>query len=487
MIEKVIEYSIRNRFLVLVVAGALAVGGIYATLNTPVDAIPDQSENQVIVFTDWMGRSPKEIQDQITYPLSLKLQGLAGVKTIRSSSEFNFSIITIIFEDNIDFYFARQRVMEKLTLASTFLPPGVMPYLAPDATALGQIFWYTLEPGPSHPLDLGQLWALNKYTIAPALNAVPGVAEVATVGGTPVEYQIDVKPEALRGYDITLGDLYAAVARSNLTVGGRVIHKNGAEYAVRGVGYLGTPPHPTLSPQGGEGRVRGDGDKTGAEEVQKRVLRQLENTVLKETSGTPVYVKNVATVQLGQQFRRSVFEKDGSEVNGGVVMMRYGENPLAVTRGVKQKIQELQGELPPGVRIVPAYDRTRLIHGAIHTLAEVMWHEMAIATFAILLILWHFRSAFVICVTLPLSVLFSFLLMWVLRRLHVIDIQANIMSLAGITISIGILVDQAIVMVENATHELTGRFGKNKVTGDTRELLIRACRTVGRPIFFSVM
>ncbi|MFO0842262.1 MAG: efflux RND transporter permease subunit [Gemmataceae bacterium] len=472
MIEKLIEYSIRNRFLVLIVTAALAVWGVYAVLNTPVDAIPDLSENQVIVFTDWMGRSPKEIQDQVTYPLSLKLQGLAGVKAIRSTSEFNFSMITLIFEDGVDFYFARVRVLEKLALAGTFLPPGVVPYLAPDATALGQIFWYTLEPGPSHPADRGQLTALNQFTIAPALNAVPGVAEVATVGGAPLEYQIDVKPEALRAYGVTLGDLYAAVSRSNLTVGGRVIHKNGAEYAVRGVGYLGSSK---------------DGERQGQDQLRKRVVRHLENTVVRQSEGTPVYVKNVATVQLGQQFRRSVFEKDGNEVPGGVVMMRHGQNPLAVTRAVKHKIQELQTELPEGVRIVPAYDRTRLIRGAIHTLTEVMWHEMLIATVAILLILSHFRSAFVICVTLPLSVLSSFLIMWLLRKLGVIDIQANIMSMAGITISIGILVDQAIVMVENATHHLKEEFGDRKVTGDTRETVIRACRTVGRPIFFSVM
>ena len=471
MIERIIEYSIRNRFLVLFLAAAVAVGGICAVLNTPVDAIPDLSENQVIVFTDWMGRSPKEIQDQITYPLSLKLQGLAGVKAVRSSSEFNFSMITIIFEDKIDFYFARVRVLEKLGLAATFLPPGVVPYLAPDATALGQIFWYTLEPSPSQPVDAGQLWALNQFTIGPALNAVPGVAEVASVGGTPLEYQIDVKPEALRAFNITLGDLYSAVSRSNLTVGGRVLHKNGAEYAIRGVGYLGTSK---------------DGDGS-PEAVRKRVVRHLENTVLRQSGGTPVLVKQVATVQLGQQFRRSVLEKDGNEVPGGVVMMRHGENPLAVTRGVKKKIQELQSELPPGVRIVPAYDRTRLIHGAVYTLTQVMWHEMAIATVAILLILWHFRSAFVICITLPLAVLSAFLMMWLLRKLGIIDIQANIMSLAGITISIGILVDQAIVMVENATHELTAHFGKDKVTGDTRAIVIPACRTVGRPIFFSVL
>jgi copper/silver efflux system protein len=453
MIEKLIEYSIRNRFVVMVLAGALAVWGVYAVLHTPMDAIPDLSENQVIVFTDWMGRSPREIEDQITYPLSLKLQGLAGVKAVRSSSEFNFSMITIIFEDSIDFYFARQRVLEKLTLASTFLPQGVVPYLAADATALGQVFWYTLEGGG---LDPGRLWALEKYYVGPQLNSAPGVAEVATVGGMPKEYQIDVNPNALRAYGITLGELYDAVSRSNSAVGGRVIQKNNAEYLVRGVGWIASK-------------------------------EDIENTVIREERGTPVYVKTVAAVQLGTQFRRSVFEKDGNEVVGGVVMMRYGENPLAVTQRVKEKIQEIQPGLPPGVRIVPAYDRTRLILGAIDNLKEVMLHEIIIASLAVFLILVHLRSAFVICVTLPLSVLFSFLLMWLLRQLHVIDIQANIMSLAGITISIGILVDQAIVMTENATHELKAHFGNRKVTGDTREIVIRACRTVGRPIFFSVL
>jgi Cu(I)/Ag(I) efflux system membrane protein CusA/SilA len=472
MIETIIEYSIRNRFIVLILAAALALWGIYAVLHTPVDAIPDLSENQAIVFTDWMGRSPKEIKDQITYPLSLKLQGLAGIKAIRSSSEFSFSMITLIFEDDVDFYFARQRVTEKLGQANAYLPPGVVPYLAPDATALGQIFWYTLEAGPSDPVDPGRLWALNKFYIGPELNSVSGVAEVAPVGGAPLEYQIDVRPEDLRAFGVTLGDLYSAVARSNLAVGGRVIHKNNAEYLVRAVGWLGASK---------------DSENASSEDVQKRVLRHLNTTVIKENAGTPVYVKNVATVQLGTQFRRSVFEKDGNEVVGGVVMMRHGQNPLAVTKGIKEKIQELQPGLPKGVRIVPAYDRTRLITGAIHTLTEVMWHEMIIATVAILLILWHFRSVFVICITLPLAVLFSFLLMWLLRRLGIIDIQANIMSLAGITISIGILVDQAIVMTENATHHLTEHFGKRKVTGDIRDLVIPACRTVGRPIFFSVL
>ncbi|MGQ0634816.1 MAG: efflux RND transporter permease subunit [Planctomycetaceae bacterium] len=456
MIERLIELSIRNQFLVLTLTAALTVAGVYALVNTPVDAIPDLSENQVIIFTDWMGRSPREIEDQVTYPLSRKLQGLAGVRAVRSSSEFNFSMVTIIFEDNVDFYFARQRVTEKLGQGATFLPAGVVPYLAPDATALGQVFWYTVEPGPGNPIDPPRLWALNKFYIAPQLNAAAGVADVATVGGAALEYQIDVRPEALRAYGITLGELYAAVARSNMPAGGGVIQKNSAEYIVRGVGWI-------------------------------RDKQDIETTVIREVRGTPIYVKSVATVQLGTQFRRSVYEKDGSEVVGGVVLMRHGENPLTVTERVKEKIQDLQAGLPEGVHVVPAYDRTRLITGAIHTLTDVMWHEMLIASLAILLILMHVRSVFVICVTLPLSVLFSFLLMAVLRKLEIVDIQANIMSLAGITISIGILVDQAIVMTENATHHLKAHFGDRKVSGDIRELVIEPCRTVGRPIFFSVM
>src|SRR5262245_18148264 len=448
MIERLIELSVRNRFVVLLVAAALTVFGVYAVLDTPVDAVPDLGENQVIVFTDWPGRSPREVEDQVSYPLSRKLQGLAGVKAVRSSSEFNFSMITVIFEDGIDFYFARQRVSERLAEAGNYLPKGVTPYLSPDATALGQVFWYPIEPP--------RLWALNKFYIAQQLNAAAGVAEVATVGGMPQEYQVDVRPEDLRAYGVTIGELFAAVSRSNLPAAGGVIQKNNAEYIVRGIGWIK--------------------DKS-----------DIENTVVKEVEGTPTYVKTVATVQLGTQYRRGVFEKNGNEVTGGVVLMRHGENPLRVTKNVQVKIEELQPGLPPGVRIVPAYDRTRLIRGAIGTVTQVMWHEMLIASLAILLILAHVRSAFVICVTLPLSVLFSFGLMWILRHAGIVAVQANIMSLAGITISIGVLVDQAIVMVENATHRLKTRFGNVKVAGDTREIVITALRTVGRPIFFSVL
>lgn len=458
MIERIIEYSIHNRWVILAIAAALTVLAIYAVLDTPMDAIPDLSENQLIVFTDWPGRSPREIEDQITYPLSLKLQGLAGIRTVRSTSEFNFSMITLIFEDSVDYYFARTRVLEKIAevIGSNLLPPGVTPRLAPDATAVGQIYWYTVEVAPSQPMEAGKLWALNRFYIVPQLSSVSGVAEVAPVGGAPLEYQLHVRPEALRAYGITLDAVVQAVSRSNQATGGGVIQKNAAEYVVRGIGWI-------------------------------RDKRDLENTVVQTINGVPIYVRQISTVSLGIQYRRSAFEKDGNEVVGGVVLMRHGENPLTVTRRIQAKIRELQPGLPLGVRIIPAYERTRLIHGAIGTLTRVLWHEMLIAALAILLILMHGRSVFVICVTLPLSVLFSFLMLWLLRHLDILDVQANIMSLAGITISIGVLVDQAIVMTENATQRLTEHFGQKPVCGNIIPHVLPACRLVGRPIFFAVL
>ena len=447
MIERIIEYSVRNPAIVVILALAVAGWGVHSVINTPVDAIPDLSENQVIVFADWMGRSPREVEDQVTYPLSVNLQGLAGVKAVRATSEFGFSMINIIFEDDVDFYFARERVLERLSIASTFLPPDVSPYLAPDATALGQIFWYTVE---GEGYDLGRLRAVQDWFVRYQLYSVPGVAEVASVGGFPIEYQIDVDPNKLRAYGVTLGELYSAVARSNSAVGGRVIQKARAEYLIRSVGWISS-------------------------------LRDVENTVIKSVNGTPVTVEQVATVQFGSSIRRASLEKNGNEAVGGVVLMRYGENPLQVTERIKEKIGQLQAGLPDGVRIVPFYDRTRLIHEAIHTVTGTLREEMLVASLAILLILWHFRSALIVCITLPMAVLVAFILM---RQLH---IPSNIMSLSGIAISIGVLVDSSIVMVENATHHLHRRFGQEKVCGDTRELVLPALKTVGRPIFFSVM
>ncbi len=447
MIENIVEWSIRNRFLVILASIVVGIAGFRALLTMPVDAIPDQSENQVIVFTDWMGRSPQEIEDQVTYPLTTKLQGLAGVKVVRSSSEFNFSMINVIFDDSIDYYFARQRVLERLATVAPELPQGVTPYMAPDATAVGQIFWYTVE---GEGTDLGELRAIQDWYVRYQLNSVPGVAEVATVGGAPREYQIDLDPNKLRSYGISLGEVYSAVQRSNSAVGGRVIHKGNAEYLIRSVGWI-------------------------------QSLEDLKDTVVAQRGGVPIYLKTIAAVQMGPGFKRSVLEKDGREVVGGVVMMRFGENPLEVTRKVKEKITTLSAGLPEGVRIVPFYDRTPLINKALETVSDTVKEEIIISTVMIVLIMGHLGGAFVVSITLPLAILFSFLMM------KIFGIPSNIMSLAGIAISVGILEDQAVVMTENAAHHLTRKFGDQPVRGDALDVIIPACRTVGRPIFFSIL
>ena len=338
-------------------------------------------------------------------------------------------------------------MLERLSIASTFLPPGVIPYLAPDATAVGQIFWYTVE---GDGRDLSELRSIQDWYVRYQLNSVPGVAEVASVGGAPREYQIDLDPNKLRAYGISLGEVYSAVARSNSAVGGRVIHQGNAEYLIRSVGWI-------------------------------QNLDDIRTSVVAERNGTPIYVKNLGAVQLGPSFRRSVLEKDGKEVVGGVVLMRYGLNPLEVTRGIKEKITALQTGLPEGVRIVPFYDRTPLIHRAIETVSGTVREELIVCTLAILIVMGHLGGAFIVSLTLPMAILFSFLMM------RIFGFSANIMSLAGIAISIGILIDQAVVMTENAAHHLSRRFGRERVTGDITDIVIPACRTVGRPIFFSVL
>ena len=446
MIDRIIEWCLRNRFLTLGLALAMAAYGVFSLIRTPVDAIPDLSENQVIVFADWMGRSPQEVEDQVTYPLSVNLQGLAGVKAVRSTSEFNYSMINVIFEDEIDFYFARTRVLERLSTASTFLPAGVVPYLAPDATALGQIFWYTVE---GDARDLGELRAVQDWYVRYQLLAVPGVAQVASVGGMPREWQVDVDPERLRAWGVTLGDLYGAIARANSSVGGRVVHKGNAEYLVRGVGWI-------------------------------RDRRDIEDTVVASREGVPVRVRDVAAVQLGSEFRRSVLEKDGREAVGGVVMMRFGENPLAVTKAIHEKVAELSPGLPEGVRVVPFYDRTRLIGEAIDMITWTVIAEMAIASLVVFLVMWHFGASLVVCATYPFAVLGAFILM------RHFGVPSNIMSLSGIAISIGVLEDQAVVLTDNAMHHLREKCGDAKVTGDVRDVIVGPCKEVGRPIFWGI-
>ncbi|MCQ4574091.1 MAG: CusA/CzcA family heavy metal efflux RND transporter [Candidatus Brocadiales bacterium] len=447
MINAIIKFCIRNRMLVLFFYAIVVVVGIYCLRNTPMDAIPDLSENFQIVFTDWPGRSPQDVEDQITYPLSVQLQGLAGVKTVRSTSDFGFSVVNIIFEDGVDYYFARERILERLSLATSFLPPGVVPYLAPDETALGQIFWYTVE---GEGYDLGELRAIQDWYVRYQLNSVPGVAEVASVGGFVKEYQIDVDPNKLVAYNIRLSEVFKNVMASNRTVGAKVIEQNDMEYLVRGLGWIET-------------------------------LEDIENIVVGSRDNIPIFVKNIANVQVGPAFRRNVLEKNGSEVTGGVVIMRYGEDALSVIKRVKEKIKELKPGLPPGVEIVPAYDRTDLIHRSIGTLEHTLIHEAIIALICIGIFLMHFPSTIIIVLTLPLAILISFTLMY---PLHV---TANIMSLSGIAISIGVLVDASIVITENAFRNLTLKFGKKKVRGDIRDTVLESSKLVGTPIFFSVM
>ena len=451
MIERIIAWCIRNPLVTILLAIVGAVYGVHSLSRTPVDAIPDLSENQVIVFADWPGRSPQEIEDQVTYPLSVALQGLAGVKAVRSSSEFNFSMVDVIFDDGIDFYFARTRVLERLSTLGASLPTGVVPFLAPDATALGQIFWYTVE---GEGRDLGELRAIQDWTVRYQLQSVPGVVQVASVGGMPREWQVDVDPERLRGYGVTLGEVYGAISRSNNAVGGRVVQKGNAEYLVRGVGWL-------------------------------RGREDLEETVVTAREGVPVRVKDVATVQLGSEFRRSVLEKGGREAVGGVVMMRYGENPLDVTQRIHEKIREVSPGLPAGVRIVPFYERTRLVESAIETVTHTVVEEMIVASLVILIVMLHLGASVVVCITLPLAVLGAFVLM------RHVGVPSNIMSMSGIAISIGVLVDQAVVLTDNAMHHLREKFGDQPVKSDAnfsvREFLVKPCQEVGRPVFFAIL
>ncbi|MGO9862326.1 MAG: efflux RND transporter permease subunit [Terriglobales bacterium] len=446
MIDRLIEFSLKNRPLVIIAYLILAAWGYWALLKTPIDAIPDLSENQVIVYTDWAGRSPQEVEDQITYPLTVNLQGLAGVKDVRSSSAFGFSMISVIFQDGVDLYFARTRVLERMNLASSYLPEGVVPVLGPDATGVGQVFWYTVEG----PYDGGTLHSLQDWFIKYQLNSVVGVAEVASIGGWVRQYQIDVDPAKLRGYNIPLSTLVGAVQRSNTNVGAKVLEVNDTEEAIRGVGLI-------------------------------QSTEDLSNIVLTAIGGTPVYIRNVADVHLGPEFRRGVLDKAGKEVVGGVVVIRNGANALEVIEAVKQKIKALEPGLPKGVHIVPFYDRSTLILHSVDTLKTALIEEIILVTLAHVVFLWHFRSILIVTLPLPLAVLSSFLFM------HYVGISSNIMSLGGIAIAIGVLVDAGIVMTENVlrrAEQYDEAHGKYRSA--INQITLEAAKLVGRPIFFAM-
>ncbi len=446
MIHRIIEFSLKNRFVIVALYLPLAGWGYWALLRTPIDAIPDLSDNQVIVFTDWVGRSPREVEDQVTYPLTTALQGLRGVRVVRGQSAFGFSMINIIFEDNVDLYWARTRVLERLNLVTKQLPEGVVPNLGPDATGVGQIFWYTVE---GNGYNLRDLRTLQDWFIRYQLNSVPGVSEVASVGGYIQQYQIDVDPNRLRAYNIPLSTIIAGVRRSNANVGGNVVEENGQWSVVRGVGLIGS-------------------------------VADVENIVIGASAGTPIYVRNVAEVKIGDAFRVGVLDRDGKEAVGGVVISRYGVNTLDVIERVKEKIKTLTGGLPQGVKIVPFYDRTELILRATDTLKRALIEEIILVTLAHIVFLFHFRSILIVTLPLPLAVLMSFLFMYYM------GISSNLMSLAGIAIAIGVLVDAGIVVTENAFRYME----KKGVDPRDRKRVwwgvLESAQLVGRPIFFSM-
>jgi Cu(I)/Ag(I) efflux system membrane protein CusA/SilA len=394
MIERIIEFSIRRRWVVILAAVALAIWGIRSAYRLPIDAIPDLSENQVIVFTEWSGHGPREIEDQVTYPLAQHLQGLADVRVVRSSSDVGYSMINVIFEDSAGWEAARRQVREALAGIGSKLPPGVVPRLGPDADATGQIFWYTVE-GTGY--DPGRLRAIQDWFVRPQLASVPGVAEVATVGGSPIEYQIDLDPHKLKVFLIEPGQVAEAVAKANTAAGGNVVHRANAEFLVRATGWLGARP-----------------DINDAD--PQRILHDVENVPLPGGNGTNLRVADVATVGLGSAPRRGVLEKDGNEVTGGVILMRHGENPRAVTQRIRQKIEELQAGLPPRVKILPFYDRTPLIEGAVGAVTRTLIEAILVAAACIFVVLLHIRTSFIIALTLPLAVLTSFGLMDALRQ-----------------------------------------------------------------------
>ena len=446
MVDWLIAASLRNRFLVIAAFVLLGAWGYWALRTTPIDAIPDLSDNQVIVFTDWTGRSPQEVEDQITYPLTVSLQGLPGVRVVRSSSAFGFSMINVIFEDSVDLYFARTRVLERLNLLGKTLPAGTIPTLGPDATGVGHVFWYTVE-GRGH--SLRDLRSIQDWFVRYQLNAVPGVAEVASVGGTVRQYQIDVDPNRLRAYRIPISTVVDAVMRSNRNVGGNVVESSGTWTVVRGLGLIET-------------------------------VADLEAVVIGAENGVPLYLAQVATVRIGDAFRAAALVKGTEEAVGGVVVARYGVSTVDVIERVKEKIRALQAGLPPGVRIVPFYDRSALIERAVATLRRALIEETLVVTAVIILFLLNVRSILIVAIPLPLAVLTAFLFM------RYLGITSNIMSLAGIAIAIGVLVDAAIVVTENAFRAIEKRGIDTRDRARRMETVLESTRLVGRPIVFSM-
>jgi Cu(I)/Ag(I) efflux system membrane protein CusA/SilA len=411
MVQKLISHALRNRLIVLLLSAGLFAWGIYSVNKNPIDAIPDLSENQVIVFTEWMGRSPQVIEDQVTYPLVSNLQGIPKIKNIRGSSMFGMSFVYVIFEDNVDIYWARTRVLERLNFAQRLLPQGITPSLGPDGTGVGHIYWYHLD---APRMDLGEQRALQDWYIKFALQTVPGVAEVASFGGFEKQYQLVVDPVKLQFYNLSLMDVMNKVKANNNDVGGRKFEMADMAYIIRGLGYI-------------------------------KNKEDVESIAVTQFNGIPVTVRDIGTVQMGGVLRLGIFDKDGEgEVVGGIVVMRYNENANKVITAIKAKMKEVEKGLPEGVTFKTSYDRSELIKAAIASVRGTLIEEMIAVSLIVLIFLFHWRTALIILIQLPISVAVGFIF------LEAFGISSNIMSLTGIALAIGVVVDDGIVMVENA-------------------------------------
>ncbi len=450
MIERVIEWSTKNTFLVSLALLFLMGWGGWAVYHTPLDAIPDLSDVQVIIFTEWPGRSPDLVEDQITYPIITSMLGAPRVKNVRGQSFLGLSFVYIIFQDGTDIYWARSRVVEYMQGVKEKLPEGVSPTLGPDATGVGWVFQYALvDKSGQH--DLADLRTFQDWYLRYWLQSVPGVAQVASIGGFVKQYQVQVDPTKLLGYHIPLKKVIEAIQRSNNDVGGRVMEVTEREYMVRGRGYI-----------------------RSLDDIRKIAVGT-------DQQGTPITVQDLAQVMVGPDMRRGVAELDGQgETVGGIIVMRYGENALAVIERVKEKLAEIGPSLPPGMEIIPVYDRSELIRRAIATLKEKLIEVSVVVSLISLLFLFHLRSALVAILTLPVAILLSFLAMYYL------GITSNIMSLAGIAIAIGAMVDAVIVMIENA-HKRLEQWERGGRSGSRAAVIVQAAQEVGKPLFFSLL
>jgi Cu(I)/Ag(I) efflux system membrane protein CusA/SilA len=417
MVRLLISWSLRNRFIVLVISAGMLAWGLYEVKRNPVDAIPDLSENQVIVFTEWMGRSPQVIEDQVTYPLVSRFQGIPKLKNARGVSMFGMSFVYLIFDDDVDIYWARTRVTERLNSASGQLPEGVTPTLGPEGTGVGHILWYTLD---SKGMDPGELRTIQDWYVRYPLQTVPGVAEVASFGGFQKQYQVVIDPVKLSFYNLSMMDVLKVIKENNNDAGGRKFEMNDMAYIVRGLGYV-------------------------------KSREDLENIALRTEKNIPLRIRDIATVQMGGDIRYGIFDENGEgEKTGGIVVMRYGENADKVIRDVKAKMEELKKSLPEGVTFNIAYDRSELIEDSIHSVRKTLIEVLISVSIVILLFLFNWRSALIILLQIPVAVASSFIL------LNLFGFSSNIMSLTGIALAISVIVDDGIVMVENTYRNLAG-------------------------------